>query len=73
MWGNGEMNFFLKRPMDPYYREYCIKDVLDLPEIYDKYQQNVNKNELSFAKWISAQYSYQGYLMTQKDKIISKE
>lgn len=36
MWSQGEVDLFCKRPLDADYREYCIKDVLDLPEIYHK-------------------------------------
>lgn len=36
MWSKGDFSFFCKRPIDPDYREYCIKDVLDLPQIYEK-------------------------------------
>jgi hypothetical protein len=31
MWSKGDISFFCQRPLDPDYREYCIKDVLDLP------------------------------------------
>jgi hypothetical protein len=34
MWSQGEVDFFCKRPMDADYREYCIKDVLDLTEVH---------------------------------------
>jgi hypothetical protein len=33
MWREGEEEIFARRPMDPDYREYCIRDVLDLPEV----------------------------------------
>ena len=31
MWKKGQTSLFDMRPLDPDYREYCIKDVLDLP------------------------------------------
>lgn len=43
MWAQGEVELFCRRPLDPDYREYCIKDVLDLPEIYEKMQSALPK------------------------------
>lgn len=31
LWRKGHTELFEKRPLDPEYRDYCIKDVLDLP------------------------------------------
>ena len=36
MWSKGNFAFFCQRPINPDYREYCIKDVLDLPEVHKK-------------------------------------
>ncbi|MBP9682825.1 MAG: hypothetical protein KBD76_15590 [Bacteriovorax sp.] len=61
MWGKGEVDFFLKRPMNKDYRDYCIKDVLDLPEVHDKMLASVSEWEFSLSKWISAHYVLFGY------------
>ena len=31
MWSKGDISLFCKRPLDPDYRDYCVRDVLDLP------------------------------------------
>ena len=36
MWNKGQTSLFDKRPLDPDFREYCIKDVLDLPHVYQE-------------------------------------
>jgi hypothetical protein len=62
MWSKGETNFFCKRPIDPDYRDYCIRDVLDLPEVYEKMLSNLpNKTAENLAYWISNEYAKQGY------------
>lgn len=61
MWSQGEVDFFCRRPLDPDYREYCIKDVLDLPEVYQKFKQQVAPETLQMCEWLSSSYVRQGY------------
>lgn len=68
MWSKGQTSLFDERPLNPDYREYCIKDVLDLPHVYQEMTQE-NK-EIAFdenlAKWVSSQYVKYGYLSTEE-------
>lgn len=61
MWKEGEVDFFLQRPMDPDYRDYCIRDVLDLPEVYEKMEISLPKWCIDQGKWVSANYVSYGY------------
>ena len=61
MWKKGKVSLFNQRPIDPQYREYCIKDVLDLPYLMKMMSQRIN---ICFARWISSQYIRFGYLST---------
>jgi hypothetical protein len=66
MWSQGEVDFFCKRPLNPDYREYCIKDVLDLPEIYHKIASQHPKEIISLCQWVASSYVRQGYQSTQE-------
>lgn len=61
MWSRGETAFFCKRPIDPEYRDYCIRDVLDLPEVFEKMLSALDAPAERLAFWISNEYSKQGY------------
>ena len=61
MWSKGDISFFCKRPIDPDYREYCIKDVLDLPEIYKKMINSIPEEVRDIAYWISGLYAQSAY------------
>lgn len=61
MWKEGEVDFFLQRPMDPDYRDYCIRDVLDLPEIHAKMTEAIPRWSIELGKWVSAWYVSYGY------------
>lgn len=62
MWSRGETAFFCKRPIDPDYRDYCIRDVLDLPEVFEKMLSALDGPAERLAFWISNEYCRQGYL-----------
>ena len=64
MWRKGQTDFFLKRPMDIDYRDYCIRDVLDLPEVYKKMMIDMSDWEIALAKWVSSHYVTFGYQCT---------
>lgn len=53
MWSKGDFSFFCKRPIDPNYRDYCIRDVLDLPEVYTKMLSRLEKGTEGLAYWVS--------------------
>ncbi len=61
MWSKGETSLFDQRPLDPDYREYCIKDVLDLPFIQKQMCKQPAQFDLNLAQWISSQYVRYGY------------
>lgn len=61
MWSKGELSFFCKRPIDPEYRDYCIRDVLDLPEVYEKMLSRLDAKTENIAYWVSKEYAKQGY------------
>ena len=62
MWSKGDISFFCKRPIDPDYREYCIKDVLDLPEVYQKMISSIPEEAREIAFWVSGLYAKSGYI-----------
>lgn len=68
MWSKGETQFFCKRPIDPDYRDYCIRDVLDLPEVYEKMLSALDLPAERLAYWISNEYSKQGYESLKEEK-----
>jgi hypothetical protein len=47
--------------MDSQYREYCIFDVLDLPEVHDKMIADLTPWQFQMATWVSAHYVGYGY------------
>lgn len=53
MWSKGDFSFFCKRPIDPDYRDYCIRDVLDLPEVYAKMLSRLEGGTEGLAYWVS--------------------
>ena len=61
MWSKGELSFFCKRLIDPEYRDYCIRDVLDLPEVYEKMLSRLDAKTENIAYWVSKEYAKQGY------------
>ena len=61
LWKKGHTELFERRPLDPQYREYCIKDVLDLPHVYSEMIEGLS---LDFTNWISSHYVRAGYLYT---------
>lgn len=61
MWSKGEISFFCKRPLDPDYRQYCIKDVLDLPEIHKKMLGTLPEQAVEMAYWVSTLYAQSAY------------
>lgn len=72
MWSKGEVNFFNHRPLHPDYREYCIKDVLDLPEVHLRMQAALPSEMLPFAAWISSNYAYHGYMSTTEGQSLKE-
>ena len=64
MWSQGIVDFFLQRPIDPDYRDYCIRDVLDLHEVYANMTKGMEKKELELAKLVSAHYVSIGYVIS---------
>lgn len=52
MWAQGITSLFDQRPLDAVYREYCIKDVLDLPFIQRRMME-VGEVDVGLARWIS--------------------
>jgi hypothetical protein len=54
--------------MNPDYREYCIKDVLDLPEIYQKIAAQVEPETLQLCEWLASTYVRQGYQSAKEEK-----
>lgn len=61
MWSKGDISFFCQRPIDPDYRQYCIKDVLDLPEIYKKMINSIPEEVRDIAYWVSGLYAQSAY------------
>jgi len=61
MWSKGDISFFCRRPLDPDYREYCIKDVLDLPEVHAKMINNLPEEAVDMAYWMSGLYAQSAY------------
>lgn len=53
MWSKGDISLFCKRPLDPDYRDYCIRDVLDLPEVYEKMLKHIPEEAVEMAYWVS--------------------
>lgn len=60
-WREGKGWFFQKRPMDGEYRQYCIFDVLDLPEVREKMVEGMSAWEERLGAWVSAHYAAYGY------------
>lgn len=61
MWSKGDYSFFCQRPINPDYRDYCIRDVLDLPEVYAKMLSRLDAHAQAIACWASSVYAKQGY------------
>ena len=61
MWSRGETAFFCQRPIDPEYRDYCVRDVLDLPEVFEKMLSALDAPAERLAFWISNEYCKQGF------------
>lgn len=61
MWSKGDISLFVKRPLDPDYREYCIKDVLDLPEVHRKMLKQLPEEAVELAYWVSSLYAQSAY------------
>lgn len=59
LWKKGKTELFEKRPLDSEYREYCIKDVLDLPYLQIKMSKDFDHE---FTNWLSSHYVRAGYL-----------
>lgn len=68
MWSKGNFSFFCKRPIDPDYRDYCIRDVLDLPEVYAKMLSKLEGPAEELAYWISNEYAKQGFEALAEEK-----
>ena len=62
MWKRGENKYFDQRPLQPDYREYCIRDVLDLPQVYLNMLKKLPSKQLEeMAYWASSLYIQHGY------------
>ena len=65
LWKKGIVDLFEKRPLDPEYRDYVVKDVLDLPHVFEEMSDNLGD---SFTNWISGHYVRAGYQYTLEEK-----
>lgn len=61
MWKEGKVDFFLERPMNSDYRDYCIRDVVDLPEVEEKMMRSLPEWCMEVVEWVSGCYVAFGF------------